>query len=420
VKNLWVVLLLWLLALGFALNTGRDLAYQVFYTITGVMVITLLWSWANLRGLRLNRVDHARRLQVGKYLEESLELTNGSWLPKLWVEVKDFSTLPDHRAGRVINSLRGHGSARWQLRTMCRLRGRYRLGPTLLSSGDPLGLFHFERYLPSAVSFLVVPAAVDISEFAPPAGYLAGGQTNYRRTPWVTTSVSGVRDYVQGDSLNRIHWPSTARTGRLIAKEFELDPLSDVWVFLDMYDGSQAATMVAEQLADDPLPWLHAQPTRIGLPPSTVEYGVAVAASLAQHFVRQGRSVGFLSYAGKRIVVHPDRGERQLDRLLEVLAVLQAEGRVPIGQVLNTEGLRLNRHTMLVAITPSTDPEWVRALRGLRVRGIHGVGVMMAARTFGPAAPWEPALAELQTSGVPGYLVKYSDDLSAALSQPVA
>ena len=43
----------------------------------------------------------------------------------------------------------------------------------------------------------------------------------------------GVREYVDGDPLNRIHWMSTARRDRLMVKEFELDPQSDVWIFLD-------------------------------------------------------------------------------------------------------------------------------------------------------------------------------------------
>jgi uncharacterized protein (DUF58 family) len=60
------------------------------------------------------------------------------------------------------------------------------------------------------------------------------------------------------------------------------------------------------------------------LPPSTIEYSVTIAASLAQHFLEADRELGFLSYAEKREVVQPDRGERQLTRLLEILAVIQA------------------------------------------------------------------------------------------------
>jgi uncharacterized protein (DUF58 family) len=43
-----------------------------------------------------------------------------------------------------------------------------------------------------------------------------------------------VRDYEPGDSFSRIHWRSTARRDRLVVKEFELDPLADIWIVPDM------------------------------------------------------------------------------------------------------------------------------------------------------------------------------------------
>ena len=333
------------------------------------------------------------------------------------MEVHDFSELPGHQVSRVVNALSRNASSRWQVRTLCRRRGRYALGPITLTSGDPLGLFRFTREVEGTISLVVTPAAVDIPQFSPPTGYLPGGEAMRRRTPYVTASVSGVRDYAPGDSFNRIHWRSTARMGRLISKEFELDPLADVWIFLDMYEQAQAETPWTDEVSDVPLPWLTKRAERLELPPSTVEYGVTIAASLAQHFLQADREVGFLSHAGSREVVQPDRGERQLTRLLEILAVIQPAGRVPIAQALATDGAVLTRHTTLVVITPSTDNRWVTALRGLRSRGVHGVGVFLAARTFGPAPDWTPVLADLQASGLPAYVVKHGDDLADALGR---
>ena len=65
-------------------------------------------------------------------------------------------------------------------------------------------------------------------------GILPGGDALRRRTHYVTTNASGVRDYAPGDSYSRIHWRSTARRDRLIVKEFELDPLADIWIVPDM------------------------------------------------------------------------------------------------------------------------------------------------------------------------------------------
>jgi uncharacterized protein (DUF58 family) len=419
VKRFGGLLLIWVSALLFALNTGRDIAFNLFYFLTGLIIFALWWAWANVRGLQLRRQSRTQRTQVGKYFEESLDLLNRSRFAKLWVEAQDFSDLPGHQAGRVINSLRSGANSRWQTRTLCQRRGRFTIGPIILASGDPLGIFRFSRTIPDTTSLVVAPATVDIPQFMRPTGYLPGGEAMYRRTPYITASVAGVRDYAPGDSFNRIHWPTTARTGRLTSKEFELDPLADVWLCLDMYDQDQAESPTVLQ-PDEPMSWLFRRTDRYELPPSTVEYGVTIAASLAQYFLQHDRQVGFLSYAGTREVVQPDRGERQLTRLLEILAVIQARGAIPLSQVLATEGARLARHTTLVVVTPSADPRWVAALRSLRARGVQGIGVVLAASTFGSAPDYQPVVAELQASGLPAYLVRNGDNLPTALGQAIS
>ena len=39
-----------------------------------------------------------------------------------------------------------------------------------------------------------------------------------RRSQVVAPTASSVREYSYGDSLKRIHWPSTARIGKLMVK----------------------------------------------------------------------------------------------------------------------------------------------------------------------------------------------------------
>ncbi|MGB9665404.1 MAG: hypothetical protein ACPL25_10885 [Ignavibacteria bacterium] len=99
---------------------------------------------------------------------------------------------------------------------------------------------------------------------------------------------------------------------------------------------------------------------------------------------------------------------------------MQAEGTVPLAQVLTSDGAHLARHTTLVVITPSTDTKWITALRSLRARGVQGIGVFLAAQTFGPAPEWAGTVAGLQASGLPAYLVKRGDDLQIALSHSIS
>ena len=106
-----------------------------------------------------------------------------------------------------------------------------------------------------------------------------------------------------------------------------------------------------------------------------------------------------------------------MSRLMEILAVIEADGSIPMAQVLASEGSHLARHTTLIVITSSTDQQWVAALRSLRARGVNGVAVFLAGRTFGPAPEWESVHADLQASGLTTYLIRREDDLSDALGQ---
>jgi uncharacterized protein (DUF58 family) len=261
---------------------------------------------------------------------------------------------------------------------------------------------------------------VDVPTFAPLAGYLPGGETMRRRTPYVTTNVSGVRDYAPGDSFNRIHWPSSARTGRLISKEFELDPTADVWLFLDLERTAQAELPWADLTVwQKPLlPWEHGP--EFFVTPSTVEYGTTIVASLAKHFIARDRGVGFIAYSEHREVIPADRGERQLTKILETLAVIRAEGRIPLAEIVAAEGAHLSRNTTAVIVTSSVQRFWIAAARDLGQRGINVIAVLMESRSFGGKQGNQQLVGELTASGISTYLVHERDDLAVALARPYA
>jgi uncharacterized protein (DUF58 family) len=428
----WVVILLWLATLITALATPpaqRDVFFNLAYLFGGLLLFSFLWAWLNLHWVRVTRQTRSRRSQVGKYAEERFTLENTGPLPKLWLEVRDHSELPGHQVSRVVNSLPAHRQRSWAVKTACYQRGHFGLGPVTLYSGDPFGLFLMQRDI-SLMSYIVVyPPTFDLPGFSPSTGQLPGGDALRRRTHYITTNVAGVRDYVPGDSFNRIHWPSTARTDRLIVKEFELDPMADFWLFLDMEKRVQAGS------PQSPLPDLTIPPllrvlregsVRFELAPNTEEYAIAVAASLAKHFLDRNRAVGLVTYSrGKtREFVQTDRGERQLGRLLEILAVTHAEGTVPLAQLLVTETVNLTRATTVLVVTSSTDAGWVAALRHFTQRGVRPVAAVIDSDTFPPGGSAGgnerdtlDIVANLVTSRIPTYLVRYGDRLEIALSE---
>ncbi len=416
VRRGWVVLALAVACLVAALVTGRDMYFYLTYLLMATVALSAVWAWSAMRGLRLSRYTRASLAQVGRPLKEHFSLRNTTWLPKLWVTIQDCSDLPGHQASRVVHNLRAHREYSWTVRTLCERRGRFHLGPVVVFSGDPLGLFEFRREFPWTSSIVIYPATVPMESFPLPLGYLPGGDALRRRTHYITTNAAGVREYVPGDSFNRIHWPSTARKDRLIVKEFELDPRSDVWIFLDMERSVhfEVAMDEIEAILRQREPWW----TRVGrlrLEPSTEEYAVTVAASVAQFFIRQRRGVGLVAYGQQREVIQADRDERQLGKILDSLAALRAGGEMPFSQVLSVEGRKLPRGTIVVAISPSAHEEWVQTALLLDRSGLRVVTVLVDAASFGGPSGARDLQERLLVTGVPAILVRNGDSLKEVL-----
>jgi uncharacterized protein (DUF58 family) len=409
-----------LLALLGGLITGRDLFFTLTYLLALLIVFSFFWAWSNIHWVYLSRVTRTRRSQVGRSLEERFTVRNTSLLPKLWLEVRDHSTLPEHYASQVVNGLAPRDTFYWRVSTLGRERGRFQLGPITLRSSDPFGFFPMERELTPTSHVVVYPMTVDIHQFALPVGVLPGGDALRRRTHYVTTNAAGVREYAPGDSFSRIHWPSTARRDRMIVKEFELDPLADIWIVPDM---SVLNHVVGQQAAEAKVPkpgelpgWMEAAWHEFKLPETTEEYTVTIAASLAQYFLRRDRAVGLLAYGQSHEVVQPDRGERQLNRILETLSVLRAGGQWPLQNMLNAQSHLLPRGTTVIAITPMTQQTWATAAQQLTRRGMRVVTVLVDPSSFGGRYPAAPLASMLQASGIVTYLVQNGDDLTAVLS----
>jgi len=405
----WVSGLLLLSLLG-ALVSGQALFYRLTYLWSLLLFGSQVWARLSLRGVEVRRTASRRRAQMGQLFEERVEVINHGRWPRLWVAVQDRSDLPSRHASRVLSLIGGRESRSYLARTRLSRRGVFRLGPTVLVSGDPFGLFSREVQVPAQATLLVLPHLVPVHAFPSPLGVLPGGEALRRRTSQVTPNAAGVREYAPGDPLKRIHWPSTAWRGHFMVKEFELDPQAEVWLFLDL---CRAVQVQGGQ--EEALDWLPFWPLagHVPLPRDTTEYAVSIAASLARYFLRQRRAVGLVA-AGERLTVLPsDRGGRQLNRVLETLALVRPAGEVPIAALLRAQAAALPRGSTVVVITPDRREELSISLDMLCRRGLNPVLVWLDAASFqrdeGRSAP--PACR-----GVPCRVVRAGDDLTQALA----
>jgi uncharacterized protein (DUF58 family) len=391
-RSLAFVGTLWLTSVIVAISTGFWLTWRFSYVLMAVVPLAYVWSKINLRGLEIIADRSTDRLQEGAQYEERITVRNRTWLSKIWLEINDPSDMPGHRARQIV-TVPAKGSATFRARSTIVRRGLYSVGPVEVTTGDPFGLFRHTRAFGNAQNILVYPRAVDLPAFFVPPANLPGEGRFRRRTHQVTPNASGVRPYASGDSFNRIHWASTARTGEIMVKVFELDPASDIWVVLDLQRGIHVGD------GDD----------------STEEYAVSIAASVSRFFLTANRTVGFMSYGRGFDLIEPERGVPQYTRILDSLAMARAWGDVSISDMLSNEASRFGRHTTVVVITPSTDEAWVASLAMLHARGVKVAAIVLEPSTFGGAESSLGVFASLAASDVFSYMVKHADDLSIAL-----
>lgn len=399
--------------------TPQSVVYQRLAVLIGlVLAISWLWALMSIRRVSVRRVARVFRMQLGQLFEERFEINNESRWVRVWFELEDASALPGNTGSRVLSMIGPRRSRSYVARTMLARRGAFELGPTIISSGDPFGLFLFKTTFPATRKLEVLPHFVDLNNFITPIGLLAGGQALRKKTVEVTPYAAGIREYAPGDSLNRIHWKSTARRDQLMVKEFEQDPQADVWIFLDGFYSIHSGELEPEPSGEDRF-WLWTSRRKVTIPPHTFEYAVSSAASIAAYFIRQGRSVGF-ACAGQTFAVLPaGRGERQLSKILEMLAFVECQGKLPIEALVQSQASQLTRGSSAVLVTTTCASSIPVAVEELQHRGTRPMVVLMDSESFGGYGTYEETAGYLLSAGIALKHVKLRDDLKTALEQTV-
>ena len=269
--------------------------------------------------------------------------------------------------------------------------------PLVARTRDPLGLFQAQIIEGNAMKVVVQPPVVPLPHFRLPVAERSGEESAWYRSQTRTPHVATVREYTQSDSLNQIHWLSTAKSGRLMSKEFDSEGGGDMWVLVDL-----------ERRAH------YSQGTH-----RTDECAVAIAASLVHLVLIEGHSVGLIAYGDHEYLLPLGGGTKQMSRALETLTLSKTEGGTPLARVLAGNAGHFGSSASLLVVTSSTATEWVSILRELRYHGSNIVVVLVDPASFGGKESLDGVVVELAGIPIPAYVVRRGDLLPYALSQPL-
>ena len=295
------------------------------------LVLIALWVLALWHGSRALKAISFRRRSAehvfsGELLTVTVQLSNASNLPVAGLFVVEEITRENAGAGNsVLNAaatlrrpnsvLAAHGSAfvmalggkatsRATYTLSLRKRGHYSFAESRIETVYPLGFFRSVASRRAPSRLIVYPRLGEINPSLFEDIERSLEAMRRARPSRSEEEFRGLREYRKEDNPRWIHWRGSARAGELLVREFE-EPLSKrVLLLLD----TDLKGMGPRRFA-------------------AFENAISFAATAVREFARRGIEVECLALQpdGKTARVTVSRARRNLDALLEMLALLRRD-----------------------------------------------------------------------------------------------
>ncbi len=414
IKPRWYLLGAVLLILGIPFH--QPLLVVVGLLCLLVVGITDLWARYCLYDVEYKRQVSEQRVLFGEKITLAISVENAKLLPLPWLECDDTVSPSLKLPGQTLYRDTASGqllleclfSPGWYDRVTrrytieCRQRGVHALGPTHLKSGDIFGFVKREMTILNRQYILVYPLIAPITSFGLPARHPFGDRRAPRRLLEDPSRIVGVRDYVYGDSLRRVHWKATARTMTMQSKIYEATTTYTLNIFLNMsarldnhYGIHPELQELAISAAASVTNWAVDEGYAVGLYSNSIMYipdedstksktetSQTQEADERQQKVQEVQEVQAMLQR-RRVHIPAASNAEQKTRILEALARLQSYFGSNIEDIIQHERTHLATGSTIVLITNSIGETMIEPLHRLRQSG-HPVTILFVGDTLSP------------------------------------
>jgi uncharacterized protein (DUF58 family) len=356
--------------------------------------LTWLWTWLAETPIRLTLDVRPAHALEGDRVRIAVEGERSSRIPVGAMSVR----ASVGRLGARGTRLDGHGEiVTGEIDLGALPRGVHAIASVEVLCGDLLGLVTVTPpVLSEPATVIVRPRLVELESLFSDAGRVGGAGRRLLLRRAAGFDFHSVRDYEPGESLRRVHWPTSARRGQLMVKELEDTAHDGVVVILDC----------------DPA-------GAVGNPPdSSFEAAVRAAGSVLKAHATRGRPATLVSTGQGLASASVRSAVADLDRAVTALAAAAPDARHGLGRFLGGDHPKLAGNAELAVVTATLDRAAVAAVLGLCKR--HAVSVVWIDAASFASRPThaDPDVLRLAAHGVPVAVVRRGDDLAAALSAP--
>ncbi|HMV85613.1 MAG TPA: DUF58 domain-containing protein [Blastocatellia bacterium] len=266
-----------------SLSSGNNLLYLVLAVLLATMIVSMAAARLNLKRLKPS-VHYPDHIFAGEAVPFEITLANERrWLPVFSMTVDLVEERPAIRNGKdgvrtteqkafalgyfPIVPARVH--ARMRIERSFSERGVYPVIGFVVSTGFPFGFVEQRRLVEWRGEIVVYPQPKPLGEFEPLPPFLQGRFES--RAKGSGSDLYAIRQYFSSDHHHHIDWKATAKTSRLMVREFTRD---DEWRVSIIFD----ARVNDSSAADADIP-------------QKFERAITFAASLVTYFIEVGAEV---------------------------------------------------------------------------------------------------------------------------------
>ncbi|KRE47162.1 DUF58 domain-containing protein [Paenibacillus sp. Soil522] len=397
-----LVAIIYLTSLFYLLFQGGKTAMMLFMILNLLLFYLVLGRWSGINKVSGSRSYTAlgatalnQSLSAGSSLDVSLHVKIPGYYPLPYVIVRD--QLQRHNGQKVafessfVPNWKRSGHVTYQTPPL--QRGEYRFTNTQCLSYDVFGLFEHSGEFGSETVFSVLPQTVPLRQWNGVQRGIRGPYSHAiaSRSAKETTQINGVREYLYGDRLSRVHWNATAKTGEWKSKAFERESLPRTVIILDRHPGSYSGELA----------------TRF-------ELAVSAAASLLENGLKDDTAMGLLSIGETMTMISPKSGIEQRNLLMKHLTFVDADAARPLYSSLKRADSMMEHGSFAVIITPETGADVIRSMEWLSRKGITPcmLHISSSADALSHQTSWKHVMRE---RGWPVFEIRQLQELPAVL-----
>ncbi|SIS59191.1 DUF58 domain-containing protein [Salimicrobium flavidum] len=341
------LILLFAVLFSYAMFQGGFVSWFLFYAFLPFLLYMIILLLYPLSDWKVTRKASSGLVEAGGSLYIDIYATRTIPFPLYFMTVEESFPLTLQREDRADDKFTS-----WQetsvKRTMARVvfpwfnkkfhlryrldhvpRGDHRFGAIRIRTGDFFGFIQKEVEIDSKGQFIVYPSKRDVNFSLRSKTFEQGNTASANFRERQSNMVAGLREYAPGDRMSWVDWKATARTNKMMTKEFEQEKSTDAFLILNGITAEGSSVKF--------------------------EGAVEFTYALLQKLSLQSQELSFLSLGKERRYFPSIHTERQREIARYHLAKVQPDTESEFSKEIAKENARLPKQGVLMIVSAEFD-----------------------------------------------------------------